>query len=147
MKIEDTDDMEQMRGITVSRDWNHAHEKLIARYKRVAKAFAERNPGKTLLVTCTYRSPEYQQKLFKKGRFGNPGPIVTQLDGKNKLSKHNAFPSLALDVCVLFGGKAVWDEREYWDILPLCEENNLVSGGKWSRFPDWPHIQLPEEQK
>ena len=150
VRIEDTDDMKEMKGITVSRDFNHAHPELIERFKKVSREFEAMCPGKKLLVTCTYRAPEYQRKLFKKGRFGNEGPIVTNCDGFNTKSKHNHFPSLALDVAVIVEGKALWSEALYYPLGPLCSKNGLEWGGYWTSFSDFPHLQLkekPQEEK
>lgn len=137
------DDAEKLPDIASSRDYKHASEELIRRFLLVANDFYKQT-GRTLLITCTYRSPKEQQRLYKQGRFGNPGPIVTQLDGVQKKSKHNFFPSRAVDVCVLDGGKPLWDEPAYWPILPLCKKHGLVHGGSWSKFQDWPHLELPE---
>ena len=139
----DENKAEGLPEVAVSRDFKHADPELVRRFLRVANDFTAQT-GKSLLVTCTYRSPAEQNRLYKQGRFGNAGPIITQLDGKNKKSKHNYFPSKAIDVAVLDGGKATWDEKEYWPLLPLAKKHGLISGGEWNKFPDWPHLQLPE---
>jgi peptidoglycan L-alanyl-D-glutamate endopeptidase CwlK len=141
----DDENITDIPEVDVSRDFQHANETLVERYKLLAKEFEEQNPGKRLIVTCTYRSPKEQNRLYKQGRFGNAGPILTYKDGKNSKSRHNFFPSTALDVAVVVGGKAVWAEEAYWPLLPLAKKYNLQSGGGWVRFADWPHLQLPKE--
>lgn len=139
----DEDKAEKLPEVGVSRDFKHASEELIRRFLRVSGEFCSQT-GNTLVVTCTYRSPDEQGRLYKQGRFGNPGPIVTQLDGKNKKSMHNYFPSRALDVCVCVGGKPSWEEKLYYPLGPICRKYGLEWGGFWTKFQDFPHIQLPE---
>jgi len=149
------DDMQQSRGtdwspedvpdVAVSREYKHGHPELIKRFISIATEYAQQFPGRTLLVTCVYRSPQEQQRLYKIGRFGDTRPRVTNCDGITNPSKHNKFPARALDVCVLEGGKACYDERLYWPLLPLAKKHGLVSGGSWTSFQDWPHLELPKD--
>jgi len=48
-------------------------------------------------VIYGHRTPEEQFALYQKGRT-EPGGIVTYKDGYEKLSMHNHYPSLAVDV-------------------------------------------------
>jgi len=131
-----------------SRSLQDADKRLVDRYLRMAKEF-EATTGHTLVVTCTYRSPEEQKKLYALGRGANGQiedvtKVVTYLSGEpGHLSEHNHKPSRALDVAVCVGGKAIWDERAYWPLVHLTQTVNLESGGGWSSFRDWPHVQLP----
>lgn len=148
VRIEDTDDLDEMKGITVSRDFNHALPLLVERFKNLCKAFEELCPGKKLLCTCTFRSKEYQRKLFTQGRFGNPGPIVTNCDGFNTPSRHNAFPSEAIDFAIINVGKIAWPDTQeelYWPLIKLAAVHGLVYGGAWTRFPDWCHAEIRRE--
>jgi len=138
-------DPENLPDVKTSRAFDHAHSALIERFKRVAEDYEEMFPGRRLLVSCTYRHPDEQWRLYQKGRFGNKGPIVTYIDGRRKKSKHNHFPSRALDCFVLDGGKAVWDETYYYPLGPLASKYELVWGGYWSKFQDFPHLQLPPD--
>ena len=131
--------------VDVSREFAHCNETLVERFKQLTLDFEAQQPGKKLIVTCTYRSPKEQKRLYTQGRFGNPGPILTYKDGKNSKSRHNVFPSTALDVAVIIGGKAVWAEEHFWPLLPLCIKHGLESGGAWVSFSDWAHIQLKKE--
>jgi len=146
--IKDSDDVEDAPEVGDSREYAHANPLLIRRYLKVEKDFIVMCPGKKLLVTSTYRSPEVQRKLYVQGRFGNYGEIVTNCDGTNVKSKHNEFPSRALDVAVLISGKATWDETIYYPLGPLCTKHKLEWGGYKilkSGKTDFPHISLPKE--
>lgn len=97
--------------------------------------------GHDLLLTCTHRTVEEQQKLYAQGRT-EPGQIVTQLDGVHKMSNHNLSPARAVDVAVLISGKITWDERAYASLGELAHRYNLVWGGSWHSFKDLPHLEL-----
>ena len=98
--------------------------------------------GHDLLLTCTSRSTDEQAKLYAQGRT-TPGPVVTQLDGTTKKSKHNLVPARALDVAVVVNGKVSWDESQYHPLKELAAKYGLVSGGSWKTIVDWPHLELP----
>lgn len=111
--------------------------------------------GRQLFLTCTYRSKERQNELYQQGRRGIPGErIVTKLDGFTKRSRHNFYPSQALDVCVDSdpgpGKHPVWDIAAYAPLGPICARHGLVWGGDWNgdglpneKFVDAPHIEAP----
>lgn len=121
--------------------------------------------GITVLLICTYRSNEEQDKLYAQGRTA-PGPIVTR--AKAGKSKHNVAlsdgtPSAeAFDVVPLRYGKQIWgtagdgiddnpdddhtDDLEAWQRVG---QNGLDVGLKWYGVPDapfreFPHFQNPE---
>ena len=98
------------------------------------------------------RTKEEQFELFKIGRsFENgqwivTGKTVTNLDGKNKLSKHNHSPSLAVDV-------APWpidwsDIKRFKEMAKVIKKAaddckiKIVWGGDWKTFKDFPHFEL-----
>lgn len=130
-----------------SRDLAHCHPELVRRYELVKADFMAQT-GRQLFETCTWRSVEKQQKLYAQGRT-TPGLIVTKLDGITKRSRHNVFPSEAVDVCVDTdpgpGKHPVWDESSYAPLGPLCIKHGLTWGGSWKSFKDFPHIELPAE--
>lgn len=109
--------------------------------------------GPDFTVICGHRSVEEQQALYAQGRT-KPGDIVTHVDGINRKSKHNEFPSHAVDIvpypslyadksrCVLLGAYVMgiahgldvplhwgadWDSD--WDL-------------KEHPFVDLPHFEL-----
>lgn len=100
-----------------------------------------REEGIDLLVTCTYRDFEEQDRLFAQGRM-TPGQIVTWAQGGD--SWHNW--RRAFDVVPLRNGKPVWSirgfDRELWlRVGALGQETGLEWGGSWPRHPDFPHFQ------
>jgi hypothetical protein len=131
-----------------SRDLAHCHPELRRRYE-LLKADFERETGRQLFETCTWRSSSKQQDLYRVGRRGVPGEkILTKIDGVEKRSRHNFYPAQAVDVCVDSdpgpGKHAVWDPAAYEPIGHLCARHGLRWGGDFS-FKDYPHIELPPE--
>ena len=141
----DSDDIEHLRMVTTSRDYRTGHPELVKRVKALVESYKRMFPNREIIATCVYRSPDEQERLYAKGRFGNPGPIVTNCDGRTKKSNHNCFPARAVDVAILDGGKAVWDESGFWSLGALAKECDLVWGGNWTSFQDFPHLELPKE--
>lgn len=117
---------------------------LAAKYTFSKGEYETDHPGKHLIITCTYRSPEEQQALYAQGRT-KPGQIVTQLDGVKQKSNHNYKPSRAIDFAVVIGGKVTWDVKEYQLVGPYMERHDLIWGGSWPHFKDYPHVELPKE--
>ena len=144
--------IEALKKVSLSRDIRTAHPELAKRFLELAASYKRMFPGRDLIVTCVYRSPDEQQRLYKQGRFGNSGPIVTNADGRTNKSKHNVFPARAIDCAVLEGGKAVWREEVYWPLGAIARECSLIWGGDWNgngkrdeSFIDYPHVELPKE--
>lgn len=100
--------------------------------------------GNDLLLTCTHRSVEEQQKLYAQGRT-TPGQIVTNVDGVTKLSNHNYTPARAVDVAVVVHGKVSWSPADYAPLGELAKRYGLVWGGSWHSFKDYPHLELPAD--
>jgi len=105
---------------------------------------------------CVYgfRSIEIQQQLYAQGRT-KPGKVVTMLDGMNKKSRHNYFPSFAVDVVpfdIVRTGK--WLEtpktnQQLAQFGALCEqvakEMGIADyrwGGRFKKPVDRPHHEL-----
>lgn len=137
------------------------HDKFMDRCRRDVNLLKE---GITVLVTCTYRSNEEQNRLYAQGRT-TKGRKVTNVKGGG--SKHNhttpqgAPAALAFDVVPLRHGKCIWgtdgngidddpsdddtDDLEAWERVGAHGEAvGLVWGGSWTRFKDRPHFQHPE---
>lgn len=127
--------------------------KLAERFFALRDEYHRDHAPNLLIVTCTHRSAEEQQKLFQVGRVFRGGQwvidadpttqIVTQIDGVTKKSRHNAVPAEALDVAVVVGGKVSWDPAQYAPLGPLAAKHGLVWGGDWPHFKDRPHLELP----
>lgn len=94
-----------------------------------------------LLVTCTYRDPAEQARLYAQGRT-KPGRIVT--NAKPGQSFHEF--RVAYDCVPLRDGKPVWGnvakaDRAIWDrVVALGEAAGLESLAN-SRFPELCHFQ------
>lgn len=100
---------------------------------RVIELAATRTP---LAVTCGWRSQKDQDAAFKEGRSKLKFPK----------SRHNTFPSEAVDCCPLpvdflnleaFKSLAAVIKQA---ALELGVE--IEHGGDWKKFPDYPHYQL-----
>ena len=116
--------------------------------------------GVSVLLICTYRSNDEQEKLFAQGRTA-PGAIVTRARGGK--SRHNATLSgtavpaaAAFDVVPLLYGKPMWSavdrpetpEDEAW-IWGRVGDHGMAVGLKWYGHPDaafreFPHFQDPD---
>jgi len=106
-------------------------------------------------IDCTviygHRTPEEQFELFKQGRekkdgwWVKVGKTVTNLDGNIKKSKHNYFPSKAVDVVPF---PLDWNNIESFKNLAVivkkkAKELNIDVewGGDW-QMKDYPHWQV-----
>lgn len=113
--------------------------------------------GVTMLLICTYRSSEEQDKLYAQGRTA-PGRIVTNARGGK--SKHNVtLPGTktpaaeAYDVVPVIAGKLDWsshddpstpiDELEVWQRIG---QHGIDVGLKWYGSPDSPFREFPHFQ-
>jgi len=126
-----------------------------------------------LLFYCTYRSPEEQAKLFRRGRtlaeikakshelltvFGRPdlATLLMEVGPQHGARVTNAGPGQsihnyrgALDGVPLRDGQPVWsisadEDKDLWDAYgQIVQEAGFEWGGTW-KFKDYPHIQLPD---
>ena len=137
-----------------STDINDCIPELQDAWIEILKSYTSKWPALTLTITCTHRTPEEQFILFKEGReqdyngawsIVDSSKVVTYIDGQKSLSAHNFYPARALDVVVtrIATGQQIWDESYYKDLILICESVEMESGGSWSGFKDWPHIQIP----
>lgn len=97
-------------------------------------------------VTEGYRSLARQQELYRRGRDGKGGKIVTYKDGERQRSKHQ--DRKAVDVVPYVDGKYDWNDIESYqkivkNILDTAYKLKIKvrSGSSW-RIADWPHIEL-----
>lgn len=106
--------------------------------------------GISVLLTCTWRSAEEQDRLYAKGRTA-PGAIVT--NAKGGYSAHNAIlpngtpAARAFDIVPLRHGKPVWgttgEDLAVWNRIG---EHGTAVGLTWygsptSKFREFPHFQ------
>lgn len=136
-----------------SRNISDCCQELQEKWPLLVAEFVRRFPGWGIELTCTQRTPEEQFELFKKGRTEVNGEwivsdakaVVTYVDGKTKLSEHNKTPAMAFDVMIKKpDGGITWDlTAEPWQKLPeIVASLGLESGGTWTKFKDFPHVQV-----
>ena len=85
--------------------------------------------------TRTYKE---QDDLYSKGRFGNPGPVVT--NAKAGYSNHNF--GIAFDIGIFNGKDYLESSPLYKKAGEIGESLGLTWGGRWKAFPDEPHFEL-----
>lgn len=98
-----------------------------------------------MTIIYGHRTHEEQAALYAKGRTA-PGPKVT--NARPGQSRHNSWPSEAVDVVPYVNGAPSWD----WDHITPCAEHikrvaagmdvPLTWGGDW-RMRDGAHFELP----
>ena len=102
--------------------------------------------GYYLILTEGYRTKEYQDKLYAKGRTTS-GNIVTSAKGSDYASQHQW--GIAFDVAIMFDvdrdGKITddtWNVNGYKKISQIAKSVGLKWGGNWTSFVDNPHFYL-----
>ena len=121
------------------------HPRLVQAYHQLSAALAEL--GHPIIVTDGLRTADQQAQLYAQGRT-LPGRIVTHADGILRRSNHQAKADgfgHAIDCAFLVENRPSWAERHPWQLYgEAAKALGLVWGGSWPRFPDRPHIELPE---
>jgi len=84
-----------------------------------------------------------QNALYRQGRFGNAGPVVTRARGGQ--SWHNF--GLAWDLGLFNGGAYVTSDAKYRQAATVAKVAGLEWGGNWASFPDFPHYQVAAEMR
>jgi len=84
-----------------------------------------------------------QDQLYKKGRFGNPPPKVTNAKGGQ--SNHNF--GIAWDVGIFENGRYLTGDNRresaiYKNLATRVLTDDLEWGGNWTSIVDMPHYQL-----
>ena len=111
---------------------------LLPNVQRLARQFltAKLAAGLSLRIISGTRTYAEQDALYRQGRNGNPGPVVTR--SRAGQSNHNF--GLAWDIGIFDNGRYLTDSPLYTQaadtLLP-----GLEWGGKWVSFPDQPHYQ------
>lgn len=109
--------------------------------QREARLFLgrQRKEGGLVRIISGTRTYAEQNTLFRKGRFGNPGPVVTNASGG--YSNHNF--GIAWDIGVFTpGGGYLSDGPEYAQAAKLGLIGPVEWGGNWKSIVDLPHFQL-----
>ncbi len=84
------------------------------------------------------RSYAEQNALFRRGRWGNPGPRVTNARGGG--SSHNF--AVAWDIGIFDRGNYIRAVGPYEKAAELVTDEKLEWGGDWLGFKDRPHFQM-----
>lgn len=112
---------------------------LVAQTLARRSVVAIRASGRNVKIISGTRSYDEQNTLFRKGRFGNPGPRVTNARGGQ--SWHNF--GLAWDIGLFDAtGGYITDSAAYRAVSPAGKVAGLEWGGDWKSFPDAPHYQV-----
>lgn len=94
--------------------------------------------GIGLIITEGYRTVQYQDMLYAKGRT-SPGKKVTNAKGNSYSSQHQW--GIAFDI-------AINDKNHLYDgdmiaqVAVMAKELNLSWGGDWVSFKDTPHFYI-----
>jgi len=96
--------------------------------------------GVTVRIISGTRTYAEQNALYKQGRFGNPGPVVTKARGGQ--SNHNF--GIAWDIGIFDNGTYLTDSPLYKKAGPLvlAATMGVEWGGNWTTIVDEPHYQL-----
>lgn len=96
--------------------------------------------GIYLIITEGFRSKEYQDKLYAKGRT-KPGNIVTNAKGSDYSSQHQW--GIAFDIAIN-DPKLLYNEATIRKVAKIAKSNKvgLAWGGDWVSPVDTPHFYL-----
>lgn len=99
-----------------------------------------RKKGIYLIITEGYRTKEYQDKLYAKGRTA-PGNIVTNAKGSSYSSQH--MWGIAFDIAIN-DKRHLYDEKQIKKVAEIAKSDSvgLGWGGDWKSFKDTPHFYL-----
>lgn len=114
--------------------------RLITCDERLQRLAHEAIRGYDFMVACGHRGKQEQEEAFKKGASPLHWPD----------SKHNAFPSQAMDLAPFVDGKISWDDVKKFDemaghVLRVANDLKIgiTWGGNFERI-DRPHFELRE---
>jgi len=99
---------------------------------------AVRSAGIDVRIISGTRSYMEQNGLFKRGRFGNAPPKITNARGGQ--SNHNF--GIAWDVGIFENGNYLQESPLYDTIASIGVVPGIEWGGDWKTFKDRPHYQM-----
>jgi peptidoglycan LD-endopeptidase CwlK len=120
---------------------------ILPQTQRAARSFLTRAKnnfaGFDVRILSGSRTYAEQDQLYKKGRFGNPPPKVTNARGGQ--SNHNF--GIAWDVGIFQNGKYLTGDTKaeaaiYKQLASTAKTDDLEWGGDWTSIVDMPHYQL-----
>ena len=95
--------------------------------------------GINLKIISGTRTYEEQNKLFRQGRYGNPGRRITNARGGR--SNHNF--GIAWDVAIFSqSGRYLTANTHYDELAEIVEAEGVEWGGNWNNFYDPSHYQV-----
>lgn len=94
--------------------------------------------GITLIITEGFRTKEYQDALYAKGRTA-PGKIVTNAKGSTYSSQH--MWGIAFDIAIN-DSKLLYDTATIKRVAVIAKKIGLGWGGDWKSIVDTPHFYL-----
>lgn len=108
--------------------------------QREARAFLRRviDSGIDARILSGTRTYAEQDRLYRKGRFGDTSAIVTKAKGGH--SNHNF--GIAWDIGIFRNGKYLGESPLYTRAAEVGVVPALEWGGNWTSFVDRPHYQL-----
>lgn len=109
--------------------------------QREARLYLKRvlSGGMTVRILSGTRTYAEQNDLFKQGRFGNPGSVVTNARGG--FSNHNFGVAWDIGVFTPTGGY-LGDGPQYDQAAKLGLKDPVEWGGNWKTIVDKPHYQI-----
>ncbi len=142
-----------------SRRLSDAHPRLIEAFTFSKRAFEEEFPGIKVILTCTHRSAEEQDILYNQpwDRRDNDGDgLIDEKDekvtnAKAGQSKHNAYPSLAIDVAFRVpSGGLDWSMhlfKKFYSYMRSFDKGirwgaHVKNGGHFKNMNDAPHYEI-----
>lgn len=137
-----------------SRILRDAHPKLQNAYKIAKGLFEHYNSNLEVILTCTYRSVDEQTKLYNQpfdGIDNDKDGLIDERDekvtnAKAGQSKHNAYPSLAIDIAFKNRetGELDWNLthfKTFYDYIKAVDKD-IKWGGLFKNFHDAPHFEI-----
>lgn len=113
---------------------------LSIRAQREAREFMARalSHGVNVKIISGTRTYQEQNQLFRQGRYGNSGPVITRARGGQ--SNHNF--GIAWDIGIFGEDGSYSTSQSDYDAVAEYAVGSLVWGGSWRSFKDSPHYQL-----
>lgn len=94
--------------------------------------------GLYLIITEGFRTKEYQDQLYAKGRTA-PGKIVTNAKGSTYSSQH--MWGIAFDIAIN-DSNLLYDVVTIKKVAKIAKKLGLGWGGDWTSIADYPHFYL-----
>ena len=96
--------------------------------------------GIYLIITEGFRTKEYQDSLYAKGRTA-PGKVVTNAKGSTYSSQH--MWGIAFDIAIN-DSKLLYDTATIKKVAVIAKKIGLGWGGDWTSIVDTPHFYLKQ---